>query len=147
MRKWYLVLLIVALGLVPACGHLTVLQRVQQSHDALALAQDAEASICWGVNSIAEAMAAKVPENHCTTQLAAQVKLTDERHQSISKAFKKAFDDHAVLTTIAASGAKSPDSSVVNADVATLVKLASELLQSSVTVSQLQVQLKKAGAQ
>lgn len=89
-------LLTVALAGTMACANKTApLESAQVSHDSLALAQDLEAQLCWGVARVT----ADVPDRtHCTTDIAKTIGLTDARHQAINSQLARAFVLHGVLT-------------------------------------------------
>lgn len=142
-----LLLLLATLGSVAliACASMTTLQRVQQSHDWLALAQDTEANLCWGLPSIAAVDAAHLAPNHCVAPIAATIHLTDDRQQAFNRLMKKALDDHIALTKLAKAGSTPIDTATIDADVAALINLVAALTQENVDVVHLIAQLKKAG--
>jgi hypothetical protein len=136
------ILVLVAL-LAAGCASMTALQRAQQSHDFLALAQDSEINLCLGVPSV-KAVPAGVAVNHCTSPAATVVGLTDAKHQQFQGLMKKALDDHAAATKLLQAGSVA-STATVDADVASLLSLVSALAQGNVDVSRLMSQLKKAG--
>ena len=90
--------LAVILPLTMACATTSATKRLQVaqvSHDSLALAQDLEANLCWGVPDVFHAPADR---SHCTAPVAATIKLTDARHQSINTRLAQAFSLHAAIT-------------------------------------------------
>jgi hypothetical protein len=145
MRKWGFIVLCVVLGLVPACGgSLKSFRLAQQTHDYLALAQDEEATLCWGLPNVTAAIGANVTRNHCTTQVAATVGLTDAKHQQFNAQFEKALTLHKNATTVLASGAAKADLADLKAAILALRDLAKALVATNETVASLQLHLQKA---
>jgi hypothetical protein len=102
------------------------LQEIQVSHDSLALAQDLEAQLCWGVAKVTD----PVPDRtHCTTAIAGTIGLTDMRHQSLNARLAQAFTVHKSVTTQLATGA-------TNVDLTTLTSLINEIVNDLNTLKQ-----------
>lgn len=120
MKTRQLLPLVLVLGLV-GCTRLTPVQLAQVSHDYLALAQDIEAQACWGVPSVAAALAANVPATHCTTSFAASIGLTDARHQAFNAAMARALVLHMTLTTQVTSATISTATAAFKTAVADVV--------------------------
>ena len=98
MRRLFAPALLCVVLIAGGCAHTTSLQVAQTSHDSLALAQDLEAQLCWGVPTAADGPANK---SHCTAPIAATIALTDARHQAINAKLALAFRLH--------HGVQSPD--------------------------------------
>lgn len=129
-----------------SCASMSSLQKAQVSHDALALAQDTEAQLCWGVSSVAAAMAANVTPNHCTAPTAATIKLTDAVHQDFNRLMGKALEAHMAVTRLLASGAKA-DLTDLNRWIQELITIVANFLQTNPQVQTLGLQLNKARLQ
>ncbi len=141
MKQWIVACLTVVFV---SCASLTPLQRAQQTHDYLALAQDTEVSLCLGVPNVAAALAANVPPNHCTTPTAATIGLTDARHRAFEAQMAKALELHKAATTLLAS-AGAADLTALKQAITDLLSLVGQLTGAS--VSNLTLYLQKASAQ
>jgi len=119
--KMPVILLAMALSgafLVSACAAKTTrLQTMQVSHDSLALAQDLEAQICWGVGSVKDSVPNR---SECSTPLAQKIGLTPGRHQAINLRLAQAFTLHATLTNQMKTG--------INPDLSELASLIETIL-------------------
>ncbi len=117
--------LLLSVGLVFGAGCAkSHLQEIQVTHDSLALAQDLEAQLCWGVAKVTDPVENR---SHCTTGVATQIGLTDARHQAINSKLAQAFTIHKSVTAQLAAGATNVDlatlTSLINAIVSDLAAL------------------------
>ncbi len=99
MRSFRSVLVALVLTVTVACAsHLPpkeqALSASLRTNQGLALMQDAEANLCWGLPSAMQAKAEVVDLKHCTSPGAAQIGLTDDKHQAFNRALAAAFDAH-----------------------------------------------------
>lgn len=133
---------ITLIGMI-SCAGVSPVQVAQTSHDAIAVAQDNEATLCWGVASVQAAIAANLPPGHCTATAAASVGLTDERHQQFNALIAPVLSEHRRLTTALAAGVQV-DFTTLRTDIAALIAWASSLVQTDATVSTLRLNLQKA---
>jgi len=88
----------------------TKLVTAQVSHDSLALAQDIEAQLCWGV---ANAKATVPDRTRCTTDVAIKIALTDARHQAFNQKLAQAFILHEQITSVLRLGGTADTSQFV----------------------------------
>jgi hypothetical protein len=84
------ILIVIAVSLSFACGGMTPRAKLVNSHQSietlLATVDDAERILCFG--------SVELPRDptRCTTDLARQAKLTDEKHRAIRLQFIKAYE-------------------------------------------------------
>jgi hypothetical protein len=123
MRHLCALLMLAALA---ACAHTTPLQVAGVSHDSLALAQDIEAQLCWGVP---DAYSEPTDKQHCTASTAVAIGLTDARHQTIEGKLAQAFALHRSLTALAKSGG-TVDYTALNAVIADVLAIIGQLQQT-----------------
>lgn len=124
MKRLIIVLTIVFTG---CAGRINPLQVSGTSHDSLALAQDIEAQICWGV---ADAYSApKDSKIHCTAPLASTIGLTDARHKDINTKLSQAFLLHRSLNSLAESGG-NVDYTALNALIQEVLAIVAQLQQA-----------------
>jgi hypothetical protein len=133
----------VLLFLCAACTHNTQLQVAQTSHDALALSQDTEARLCWNVTGVSDAIAKGVTPNHCSSQVATMIQLTDARHQAFNKLMAQALEQHANLTKLLRTGT-TVDFTAYTALLSQIQQIIAELTQSNTDVNLLSQQVRKA---
>lgn len=141
--------LILILAFTAACASLTPLQRAQQSHDFLALAGDSEASLCWAVSSVTEAIATPAiaaNPGHCTSPQAAGIGLTDQRHQQFNAAMKRALDAHMAIVRLLAQGSAA-DYTALSQAIADLLALSAQFSPGNATVQGLILHLQQARLQ
>ncbi len=145
MKRWISSLV---LFLFAACASMPPLQKAQLSHDSLALAQDTEAQLCYGM-TLTQAMAtpamAAAP-NHCPAPASVQLGWTDARHQDFNRWLKQALDAQATFTRILASGGTA-DATSLNAAVGTILFILANLPQTNPTIQMLTLQVSKARIQ
>jgi len=130
-------ILLAASLLLPGCSANGPIRVIQYTHGSLAVAQDLEAQLCWGVADITKAPA---DHTHCTAPLAAVAKLTDARHQAIQRQFVVAFTLDTAATELVKAGGK-PDLSLLLNAVAILQSLVLELDLNDRTAAQLSAQV------
>lgn len=123
--------ILAAVLLFSSCASSNQLQTVQVTHDSLAAAQDIEANICWGVQTVS---AGPADRTHCTAPLAAQLRLTDERHKLINQKLEAAFNLHKNLTVQIQAGGKV-DLSALNQVVIDILALVGQLESSPQTTN------------
>jgi hypothetical protein len=122
--------LIALAALVGCAGHTTPLQVATATHNTLALAQDIEAQICFGVADAYHSPTGPAAQ-HCTTPTAATVQLTDVRHQQLNAKLRDAFNlQHAFEVAAAAGSAADPKT--LNAAVQEALTIALQLVQTPI---------------
>lgn len=128
---WLLAAFLFGLLLTSCAGKQTPLQVATVSHDTLALAQDIEAQLCWGV---ADAYHAPPDKTHCTSPTAATIGLTDARHQALNAKLAQAFALHKSLTAVTAAGTKA-DYTTLNGLLADALAIVASLQQTGLVPS------------
>lgn len=125
--------LIVLTLFVVNCAAGGMVRTVQVSHDWLALAQDYEAQLCWGVPNVQSGPADRT---HCTAPTAATVKLTDARHQELNKQLVLAFNLNAAAAKQLKAG-QNADLTPLSQTVALALTLIAQLDAGNLIVTQL----------
>lgn len=98
-RLWFVPLILL---LISCAGNKPpreiALQTASTSNQALDLIQDVEAQLCWGTTTAIEAKNTVTDLTKCNAPVAAQVGLTNERHQAFNKALVQAYKAHLTMT-------------------------------------------------
>lgn len=140
--RYVLPLVLTALLLpgVAGCAKSQVpLQTVQVTHTGLALAQDLEAQICWGVATAKDA----VPDRTVCPG-GKVIGLTDAAHQAFNAKLATAFTLHKAATAQIDAGILNADLSSLNGVIAEILTLVAQW-QTTPTVAQIAAAIKAGG--